>query len=248
MRIYFLYVKVLTIAGPHPFTAIALLDRLNLYNDVFTDPTDNTPLVAETSNWNKAYGFLSDIIQARATDTAESTYIKNLGLILIRNDNDGFLSWMAACFVPWARTMLPEAKIVKKRSSIVATRAARDGIKADNKICKVLEDAVSNLSNVISLKNATFKGLAHHSESSRRVPSRDIQGQAIRSWGPDWRSTVLFAMLTEVSEAGSIAGLYPFIREIMKLVDEFQMQMMFHVNILIGCRNSKPWTFLTPTR
>ena len=114
---------------------------------------------------------------------------------------------MLVCFVPWARKQpkLPGNQPTK-RASFPASVAAREGIKADNRICKILDDAVKDIDEIVTFKEAAVKREMSTVASSKRKSSsvgRDVQGQAIRTWGSQWRSSVIFALLTEVYEATS---------------------------------------------
>ena len=60
------------------------------------------------------------------------------------------------------------------------------------------------------MKNTVFEQEKPLSEDlaaqgSDRV-GRDVHGQLIRTWGSEWRCTVLFAMLVEISEAQDLTG------------------------------------------
>ena len=127
---------------------------------------------------------------------------------------------MVTCFVPWAREPSKRGDTDLKPPPSPASLAAREGIKADNKISKLINDAVCFLAEVITVKDnvITECNTASHLD-------RVAQGQAIRRWGTRWRTIVVFAMLTEVGESEtddgqsstpliclSIFGLTPFFR------------------------------------
>ena len=151
--------------------------------------------------WSDAYDMLSAIVQAGTTIPPQNPSLGTLSRLLIRDARERFLAWILVCLVPWARQS-PKAptKATTKKQPSPAYLAAREGIKADNKICKVVESSIDHLHRVIDLKNATAR--------SGNV-SPEIHGQAIRAWGSEWRSVVMYALLTEVMEAKADDGLKP---------------------------------------
>ena len=99
--------------------------------------------------------------------------------------------------------------MITKKQQSPAYLAAREGLKADNKICKVVDAAVRHLQEVVDLKNS----IKDPQESGEAVPkrrkstvTREVHGQAIREWGTEWRSIVMFALLTEAMELESTNG------------------------------------------
>ena len=158
----------------------------------------------DTANWFNAYGLLLAMTSIEPSGKNISSSLQTIKKLLIRDTHDLLLAWILVCFVPWARKC-PNKKSAKKLSS-PASIAAREGIKADNKICKNIDDAVANRKEIVALKNAAVEGedLASSSPKRKKSPiGRDIQGQAIRSWGSNWRSAVIYALLTDVFEANS---------------------------------------------
>jgi len=197
--------------GPHPHTALRLLDRLGLYNTIFTDPGNREGSVVNTDRWSGAYDLLFVVCIFEPNKPSNSSPLKRLKEILVRNANDTFSAWMLTCFVPWARVSpkLPEKPSSKKPLSS-ASLAAREGIKADNKICKIVDDSVLNLPKVIGLKdiaNAEAEPAHSHLKRKHNSVGREVYGQAIRGWGSDWRGIVMYALLTEFSEANGEEGM-----------------------------------------
>ncbi|KAL9104138.1 MAG: hypothetical protein Q9163_000885 [Psora crenata] len=192
-----------TLKGPDPHMALSLIDSLNLYNAIFTDPTSLENDVLQTEHWSTAYNQLQEISIARKPQEKASSSLLTLANILIRDTEDLFLAWVLVCFIPWARVLpKPPPKPTTKKLPSPASIAAREGIKADNKLCRVIDDAGKSLADITVLKNS-FAELQEASTSplKRKLVRRDVQGQAIRSLGSHWRSSVMFALLAEVSEA-----------------------------------------------
>ena len=98
------------------------------------------------------------------------------------------------CFVPWAKqSSETPAKPTSKKLPSAASIAAREGIKADNKITKAVNDAISFLPEIMATKKLD-------------LADRVIQGLAVRRWGSHWRTSVLFAILAEVGDSVTDSG------------------------------------------
>ncbi|KAL9637365.1 MAG: hypothetical protein Q9164_002230 [Protoblastenia rupestris] len=190
-----------TLKGPNPYMALSLINSLELYNTIFTDPRSSDCQRVSTEHWSLAYGQLQELTASRTSSA------KTISSILLRNPEDLFIAWVLACFVPWAReSPKPSSKLTTKRSNSPASIAAKEGIKADNKMCKIVEDSVTNLKDVVTLKDSAARNEKVPTSPLKRNSNtigRDTQGQAIRGWGSHWRSIVIFALLTEIAEAAS---------------------------------------------
>ncbi len=184
--------------GPGPHRALSLIDRLGLYNDVFTNPTNADRKLVDTTNWHRAYNQLRDMIKAGS--------LVKTGSLLLRGPEDIYYAWILTCFVPWAREPPMSPQKSSKRPMTAAGLAAREGIKAENKIYKLIDDAASHLQDIVEKKDAVS-----HEDQTTTLPlkrkqgacaenQREMQGMAIRKWGSNWRSSVMYALLTEVAE------------------------------------------------
>ena len=141
-----------------------------------------------------------------------SSSLEKIASLLLRDRDDVFLAWLLACFVPFAEMVAkaPE-KSKSKRLEHPAKLAAREGIKVDRNICKIVENAVSHREEIIRLKDeVNFDSQPSTVPSKRKQASssRESQGQAIRRWDTHWRSSVLYAILTEVTKTESLTGMY----------------------------------------
>lgn len=187
-----------------------MIDRLSLYNEVFTIPTDKECSVVETAHWSKAYNQLLDIIRARSGISNGQSTLHDISAILLRNSDDTFLAWMVVCFVPWARqTQKLPNKATSKKPPSAASLAAKEGIKADNKITKVVDEAVSHLDEIIAMKNDVNDQSQQTTSPLKRkhgTADRASQGQSIRKWGTHWRTSVIHALLTQVGESETPSG------------------------------------------
>jgi len=84
----------------------------------------------------------------------------------------------------------------------IAVNAAREGIKAPNKISDVLNAAIRDTNEILSLKNgyASSQRTGASSETAD-CAARDTLGMAIRRWGSAWRSQAVFALMLEVARS-----------------------------------------------
>ena len=131
--------------------------------------------------------------------------------ILLREPLDSeevLLAWIVCCFIPWARSpKTPSSKFPRT----LAAAAAREGIKTDNKTTKIIEEASLNLPDVIMTRGLVFSRPEIALLSSKQAlqpSSRELYGKALLRWGAHWRSTVIFALLVEITEAKDDIGIY----------------------------------------
>ncbi len=189
--------------------ALKLIDQFGLYNTIFTNADDETFGYADTTHWYQAYDQLVCIVTAKTSPTEDSDQLAMLKNLLLHNFAEKYRAWLLCALVPWARA--PSAKPEKaggKTPPSPACLAAREGIKAENKILKMVEDAVVNLQDIIDKKNEGAEVLQPTELLQKRkhamldTENRVRQGIAIRLWGTNWRSSVMYALLVEVSETG----------------------------------------------
>lgn len=187
--------------------ALRLIDRFGLYNTIFTNADDKTFGFTDTTHWQKAYDQLHTVnLQTRSIENLDQSSI--LKTLLLRDSAEEFRAWLLCALVPWARA--PTAKPEKaggKTPPSPACLAAREGIKSENKISKMVEDAVAHLQDIIDKKNEDAEVPQSTELPQKRkhamldMESRVRQGKAIRLWGTNWRSSVMYALLAEVSES-----------------------------------------------
>ena len=185
--------------------ALSLIDTLGLYDTIFTYADNNVYQSVETYSWSSAYNLLLSICNLDSSRADIRLTLQTIQTLLVRDVNDLFLAWMLACFVPWAREpSTPSWKVTAKKTPCPASIVARQGLKADSKICKVVDDSVMYLQEIESFRDAMCQREESPTSPLKRKAisvSRDVQGQAIRSWGSSWRSMVLFALLTNAADA-----------------------------------------------
>ncbi|KAL8705170.1 MAG: hypothetical protein Q9201_001707 [Fulgogasparrea decipioides] len=189
--------------GPDPMLALSLIERLGLYHTIFSFSSSENSQQADTRNWAEAYHEAQRLTIAGPNDDhgAERCIINS---ILLRDSDDIYHMWLLSALVPFARVPPPAPKRPNaKASPSSAATAAREGIKADNNTIKVIENAAVHLNEIVHIKDTTVnKGPSTASPLRRKqdLNSHEVQGMAIRRWGPSWRSSVMFALLTQMNE------------------------------------------------
>ena len=127
---------------------MALIDRLGLYNTVFTDPTKDVP-TPDSSKWSTAYNLLSILKDAETPGSIYHT--------LVRSDEARFQAWILAALVPWAKfekTKKAGAKAIENEPYV--TDVVRRGVALDSKTCSILTGAYENRQEITHLKDAIY--------------------------------------------------------------------------------------------
>lgn len=191
---------MLTIAGQNPRSALQIIDRLGLYSAIFTDPTLPECPAPETSNWHIAYDCLEVL---KSNETPRSIY-----QTLVRSEDSKYLAWVLAALGPWST--VPEILRVKQKGKPLLPfggMVAREGIKADNKVCSVVGAAFKHNQEISDLKAAIITKAGYISE-------RDTLGMRIRNWdsqGGHWKLQALFALLVEAMNRKITKGAFPYV-------------------------------------
>lgn len=179
----------------------------------------------KTENWQKPCDQLHDFVSAELDYPkelkTEHTHdlrksLKSIRPILLRSPNDApsdiYHAWLLCAFVPWARVVPPSSQNKKGKAPLrPAALVARDGIKVDNNTVKLVDNAVRDLDDIIEVKDATVSKTSpttSHLKRKQKSPTRSEQGMAIRHWGPQWRSSVMFASLTQIMITPEESELY----------------------------------------
>ncbi|KAL8885503.1 MAG: hypothetical protein Q9192_006634 [Flavoplaca navasiana] len=191
--------------GPNPRLALHLIDRLGLYNTIFTIPGSESchPAMA-LSFWHKAYDQLQAFVNAKLEGPDTQNAMTIIRSILLGKPEDGYRMWLLCAFVPWARNARPAAKKPGGTAPTSAKLAAQEGIKADNHSAKLIDDAASHLEDIIQVRRAVTEDGSLSTNPLKRKQDkvgRQEQGLSIREWGPDWRCSVMYAILTEIAES-----------------------------------------------
>lgn len=187
------------VKGPDPYMALGLIDRLGLYETIFTDPTRTMPSTPELDYFSRAFECVSEL-------TSKAQTHEPISSILLRNRDETFQAWMSAAVMPWADAPMIAASKPTRPKLYVPQVVATDGVKAPNKVSDVIMASMKNLEEIKSLKDqcvAQLNSSSNHKDGSDAT-ARDTLGMAIRQWGQSWRSQVLFALLHDVA-LGSIS-------------------------------------------
>lgn len=178
--------------GRDPKGALELINRLNLYSTIFTDPTTQGNPVPDTTNWPIAYESLD---QLKSNETPGSIYLS-----LVRSDDAKFLGWVLAALTPWSQIPLPQPVVIGGKLPLpLGTKVAREGIKSENKICSVVTGSFRHYEQITELKEAIRR-------KDTYTNKRDTVGMTIRRWdaqGGHWRLQALFAILVEALKRDS---------------------------------------------
>lgn len=185
-----------------------LFDRLGLYSTIFTDPTVADTPVPDTSNWRIAYDCLEEL---KSNETPDSIYKS-----LVRSDDAKYLAWILTALTPWSA--VPPAQAPKpggKVRSPYGQMVAREGLKAESKLCNVVGGAFKQYAEITELKESIKR-------KDSFINQRDTLGMMIRRWdsqGGQWRLQVLFALLVEALKLDSAAGFEALFSDWQKLID-----------------------------
>lgn len=188
--------KMLT--GKNPRSALQLIDRLGLYSTIFTDPNNADMPQVDTTNWKNAYNCLVEILENESP--------ASINKLLIRAPDATELSWNLAALAPWATYGAPPPMKSGKRSPPFGALAAKEGIKANNRIFELVQGAMRHYEDITQMKNDV---LAKKPETAQR----DYIGMAIRRWdahGGPWKLHVMLSILVEALTFDASSGMSTF--------------------------------------
>ncbi|KAI0854190.1 hypothetical protein F5Y00DRAFT_2544 [Daldinia vernicosa] len=205
--------KMLT--GNHPRKSLEYIDDLGLYHTIFTDPSKTDIPTPDISNWKSVYECLDSL---RRNKTPGSIYD-----VLVRSDEAAYYAWVLAAICPWENVEPPKHSGKGKAPPPLGTLAAREGIKAPNKLCDLATAAHNNRTEIMSLVTAV-------SDKAPFIAERDRFGMAIRHWDSKaghWRLQVLYAFLVEVmnglgTKSKDPAGMNEFLSKWQAFLDHLQ--------------------------
>ncbi|KAI9679258.1 MAG: CCA tRNA nucleotidyltransferase, mitochondrial [Caeruleum heppii] len=189
--------------GNDPRRALRLIDRLGLYTTVFSDPSHSGGSPLPIQNWSCAYECAQLLVAGsrEVTDDhrPESEAAARLSRALIDDASEEYLVYLLSALTPWGdKPASPTAKPTAKTAPPVAAVVAREGIKINNKVYKLIESACVNASDIMSVKQSVSETL----RGQTGAVSRDVLGMAIRRWGEKWRLQVVFCILLETMRSG----------------------------------------------
>ncbi|PNY29993.1 CCA tRNA nucleotidyltransferase, mitochondrial [Tolypocladium capitatum] len=174
--------------GSHPRRALELMDRLNLYHAIFTDPAQEVSTGPDTTRWHAAYQCLDHLMQNRSPGS--------IGALLVLSDDAAYLAWNLAAVCPWMAVQdLPDPDR-KANAPPPVSVIAREGFKAPNKLTGILTASHRHRKEIAELKSAVCS-------KEPFIHERDRFGMAVRRWdaqGGSWALQVLSALLVDAME------------------------------------------------
>ncbi|GAB7346744.1 hypothetical protein MBLNU459_g1853t2 [Dothideomycetes sp. NU459] len=185
--------------GPDPHRALSLIDRLGLYDTIFSDPAQKTSKAykPDTDQWRAVYDFVQNLLET------ENRYKD----IAIHDPEEQYVAWLLAAIVPYRDAPQPQPKPGKKMPPPLASTIAREGIKGTNKICDIIMSSMLNYQEISEFvrKLSEQKRRPGRHVNGDDATARDVLGMAIRRWGPTWRSQTTFALLVNVADDPEIS-------------------------------------------
>ncbi|OAA46265.1 Poly A polymerase, head domain protein [Metarhizium rileyi] len=174
--------------GNNPRSSLELIDQLCLYHAVFTGPLAKLTTKPDTSRWYAAYECLNGLMLNPSPGS--------LGKLLIRSTEAKYVAWNLAALSPWMNVKMQSDGVRKANTLPPPAVAAREGLKAPNKLLDVITCSYRNRQEIMRMKSLTRI-------EKPTVLARDTLGMAIRKWdshGGQWTLQVLSALLVEAME------------------------------------------------
>ncbi len=194
--------------------ALCLIDRLGLYNTIFTNPKIQRFELADTEHWNVAYDQLLAINRAPSKAEDESSSLASIRQILLPDPKHVYVAWLLCAFVPWAKAgLVPPEKSKAKPPPTVAATVAREGVDLNKITIKAIDNAVLSLPDIRDIREAIKEREGTTASTRKRKRDsvlREVQGMAVRRWGVHWRSNVIYALLVEITEIEAVHGMLDF--------------------------------------
>jgi len=173
--------------------AVEIIDKLGLYHTIFSDPTLDSDFWPDANTWKPAYSLVNRILDQSS----------ELHRVLIPDAEHAYVAWIISAFVPWVDAPLSQsAKKGGKLGPSMAVAAAREGIKAPNKICEIVNFSVRHVQEISTMKDNFLKAVKQPQQvtSDKDPLGRDTLGMMLRKLGVTWRSQLLYAMMVEQTQ------------------------------------------------
>ncbi|KAL6700234.1 poly A polymerase C-terminal region-like protein [Trichoderma pleuroticola] len=171
-----------------PRVALELIDRLGLYQAIFSDPLQENTLMPDISRWHVSYSCLDELLRNRDTGS--------ICQILVDDDESTYLAWNLAAVSPWIPVEDRSGRKQKANALPPVGIIAREGFKASNKLTTIMAACHKHRAEILELKEAVC-------ESTLKIHERDTFGMAIRKWeavGGNWKLQVLGVILADAME------------------------------------------------
>ena len=184
--------KMLASIDEKSLRALEIMIETRLYNTIFT------------SSDAKSFHYSRESHHAR-TDILLSLWdeerMQMFNRFLVHTD-DQYHKWLLFALVPLGSTASDSA--ASDLQATAAVRVVHEGLKAPNQTKKIIEGAVLHLGEIQDL--ITKDGNTACSQSKNQTHReqgllRMRYGKAIRSWGSEWRLSVLYAFFVQLSES-----------------------------------------------
>lgn len=162
--------------------ALALIERLGLYDKVFTTLKSETaerhdPLLFTATEYMPIF----DRFHAQKKDRSQVQEKASYHI----QEEDRYHKWLLFALVPLARTF----------SDSQAAMVVREGLKGRKTTIKVVQDAFRHWRNIQDL-------LRDSGDTAKDIASLRLDyGRAIRRYGSDWVLHVLYAFFVEIAES-----------------------------------------------
>jgi len=162
--------------GRNPHAALSLIHELDLYNEIFSPPAQDAPILHLQDMKTAA-----DVVRYPLLGYTPSH--PHISKLLMAN-NEKYLAWLIAAMSPW-RTQ-PVFPADKKKNTPAAATAIKGSLKSPNSITGTIAKAFANYeviqNMVIGLKNW----------------GRGKAGLEMRALGADWKSQVGACLMFEL--------------------------------------------------
>lgn len=181
--------KMLASPDEKALRALKIMIETRLYNTIFT------------SSDAKSFSYSKQSHYAR-TDNLSSLWdeerMKMFNGLLVHK-YDQYHKWLLFALVPLGSTASDSAA-----SHAQATAAVREGLKARHTTTKIFQNALQYLGaiqDLITQDENTACSKSIDQTNRKKGLLRMRYGKAIRSWGSDWRLSVLYAFFVQLSES-----------------------------------------------
>ena len=183
--------KMLASEDVKALRALEFMVKTSLYNTIFT------------SSDSKSFSFSNRPHHARTEILLSLMPRKGMQLFspFLVHAEDQYHKWLLFALVPLGSTRADGAA---SYSRATAVRVVREGLKGRNKTIKVVEDAFRDLGaiqDLIAKDVNTANSQSMNQTQEEQALLRMRYGKAIRSWGFDWRLSVLYAFFVQLSDS-----------------------------------------------
>ena len=187
--------------GDNPQIALSLIDKLGLYDTIFTGTSSLNDVKPSTKHWSKGYSFLDRFIQHKFTASGTSPQ-DILRKRLLRDPSEVYLSWLLVSLLPWGLlSTISEPHTGSKTRISPATQVAKEGIKTTARTTEIVSLSFQNAREISNLCNAGSDRTTRPDSvnEASNISSRAVIGLKIRRWGSSWRSQIMLSLLLDIA-------------------------------------------------